>query len=343
MTRLRQSLLCVAPIAALCLVQAAPQQDSARAFLTTTFALSKSDISRVDAGEVVTRTLDAAHTREVGTLGVVRIATTPEQYVERLNDIAKFKRTEDILQIGTFGDSPRVEDLAALTIEEADIRRLRTCRRNDCDVRISADVIEQFASKMDWQVADASQRAADLLRQMLVQYVTRYRERGAAALMTYADSTAHLDVGAELASLIAGDHQTWRHIDNLREHVLTYPHDRVTAKDVIYWSKERVYKRPVISLTHLSIVRQPDEAPVRYAISSKQIYAMHYFDASLGLTLLLPDASASSPATYVIYLNRSRIDLFDGFFGGVAKRIVSGKARTLVGQQLTRLQHTLGS
>jgi hypothetical protein len=68
---------------------------------------------------------------------------------------------------------------------------------------------------------------------------------------------------------------------------------------------------------------------------------MHYYDASLGLTLLVPDPSAESPATYVVYLNRSRIDLFDGAFGGIARKIVAGKARTLVSEQLQRLQRTL--
>jgi hypothetical protein len=69
---------------------------------------------------------------------------------------------------------------------------------------------------------------------------------------------------------------------------------------------------------------------------------MHYFDASLGVTLLIPDTTASPPATYVVYLNRSRIDLFDGVFGGIARKVVSGKARSLVAEQLARLQHTLG-
>jgi hypothetical protein len=68
---------------------------------------------------------------------------------------------------------------------------------------------------------------------------------------------------------------------------------------------------------------------------------MHYFDASLGLTLLVPDDSPS-PVTYVVYLNRSRIDVFEGVFGSLARRIVSSKARALVGSQLSRLQHVLG-
>jgi hypothetical protein len=82
---------------------------------------------------------------------------------------------------------------------------------------------------------------------------------------------------------------------------------------------------------------------VAYAIGSKQIYAMHYYDASLGLTLLIPDRAAPSAATYVVYLNRSRIDLFDGLFGGVVRRVVAGRARGLVADQLQRLQRVLAS
>ena len=98
--------------------------------------------------------------------------------------------------------------------------------------------------------------------------------------------------------------------------------------DFIYWSKELVRGRPVISITHVAIAAAVDDSPVAFAIGSKQIYAMHYFDASLGLTLLVPDRTSATPATYVVYLNRSRIDLFDGLFGGVARRIVAGRARS---------------
>ena len=113
--------------------------------------------------------------------------------------------------------------------------------------------------------------------------------------------------------------------------------------DFVYWSRELVRGRPVVSMTHVATAAAIDDSPVAYAIGSKQIYAMHYYDASLGLTLLVPDPTSPSPATYVVYLNRSRIDLFDGLFGGVARKIVAGKARTLVAEQLQRLQRTLAS
>ena len=160
--------------------------------------------------------------------------------------------------------------------------------------------------------------------------------------MEYAGTSEPLNVGREFASLVDADTSTWTHVPRLRRHLLEYPAGADnTSSGFNYWSKERVHHRPVIGITHVVIVAGEQPSPVTYAIGSKQIYATHYFDASLGVTLLLRDTAAPSPATYVVYLNRTRIDLFDGLFGGVARRIVAGRARSLVAEQLARLQRTL--
>jgi hypothetical protein len=317
----------------------ASKLDHAHALLRAAFSLSSADMSRIDGGQVVSRTLDVHNRREVATLGIVRIETRPAAYVERLVDIATFKRTDKVLQVGTFGSPPQSGDVAALTVDESDLKRLRDCRVNDCDVRLSAEGIERFRREIDWREPAVSEKANVLLRQLLVEYVTRYRENGAAAAMEYADTSLPLNVGREFASLVDADTAIWKYAPRLRRHLLDYPgaiDDRVS--DFIYWSNELVHGRPVITITHVVIAHASEDSPVQYAIGSKQIYATHYFDASLGLTLLVRDPAASSPATYVVYLNRSRIDLFDGVFGGVARRIAAGRARSLVAEQLGRLQ-----
>ena len=311
-------------------------------FLTGAFGLAKSDLSRINSGRVYSRTLPVRNDREVATLGIVRIRTTPQRYVKQLSDIAVFKRDEAILQIGTFGTPPQSDDLAGLTLDEADLRSLRECRPGDCDVQLSADAIARFRTAVNWQAPDASRRATDLLRGILADYVTRYLEVGASATMEYADSSGRLVLADEFTSLLAADTATWTHVPALRGHLVGFPSARADgASDLIYWSKERVHRRAVVSVTHLGIVPGEHGSPVAYAIASKQIYAMHYFDASLGVTLLVPDTAASPPSTYVVYLNRSRIDLFDGLWGGVARQVVKGKARSLVSDQLGRLRTVL--
>jgi hypothetical protein len=315
--------------------------DPTRAFLASAFGLSPAEIGRIDGGQVVSRTLDVENRREIATLGIVRIRTAPSTYVERLVDIETFKRTDGILQIGTFSSPPQPEDIAPLTIDNDDLKDLRECRVDACDVRLSAEGIERVRHDVDWSAAGALPKAAQLVRQLLTEYVARYRESGAAAAMQYADRAPRLNVGREFASLVEADTVTWRYAPRLRQHLLDYPASTLATPDFIYWSKELVRGRPVVSITHVAIAPGVKDAPVAYAIGSKQIYAMHYYDASLGLTLLVPDAAATAPATFVVYLNRSRVDLFDGLFGGVARRLVAGRARSLVAEQLHRLQGVL--
>jgi hypothetical protein len=316
--------------------------DPARTFLTTAFHLSAADIARLDRGEVVSRTLEAKNRREVATLGIARIDTSPLKYIERLTDISTFKRTDDVLQIGKFSKAPRPADLDPLNIEDADLRRLRECHVDDCDLKLPAETIQRARQEIDWRAADASRKASLLIRQLLAGYVARYVQSGTAAAMEYADRAPRLNVAREFELLMDADTIAATYAPRLRRHLLEYPAQTSGATtDFIYWSKELVRGRPVVSITHVATAMAGDDSPVAYAIGSKQIYAMHYYDASLGLTLLVPDRTAASPTTFVVYLNRSRIDILDGFLGGVVRRLVAGRAKGVVAEQLQRLQRML--
>lgn len=319
-----------------------PTVDASRAFLMSAFELSVTEIGRLDRGEVISRTLDVKNRREVATLGIVWINTSPSRYLQRLADITTFKRTDDVLQIGMFSGVPQAGDVAALSIDPAELKRLRRCRVGNCDVRLPADVIERVQREIHWDAPDASRQASALIQQQLVEYVTRYCQRGSAAAMEYADRAPRLNVAREFAALIEADTVTSRYAPRLRRHLLDYPASSASGiTDFVYWSTELVRGRPVVSITHVATAAAVDDSPVAYAVGSKQIYAMHYFDASLGLTLLVPDRRPASSGTFVVYLNRSRIDLFDGLFGGVTRRIVAGRARGLVAEQLQRLQRVM--
>lgn len=312
-----------------------------RTFITDTFNVTAADWARIHAGRVVARTLPATNSREVATLGVVRMKITPEYYISQLEDIATFKKSDQVLQVGRFSSPPVVSDAAAMTVEDADIRALRSCRSGDCDVRLPAAAIERFRREIDWRRPDARDRAHQLLREILVEYVASYTKAGVAASMRYADTRTHLDTAREAREVAAIDEGGWKRFPELARHVLEYQGTPAPGiSDVIYWSKEKVASRQVVSITHLAIARTTN-SPADYAVASKQIYGTHYFDASLGLTILVRDDASPSPAIYVVYLNRTRIDLFDGLFGGVTRSIVSGKARGTVADHLALVQQRL--
>ena len=321
---------------------AARERLSARDFLADAFGITAADLTRINSGRVVTRTLESTNKREVATLGVTRIKVTPAYYIEQMLDIARFKKSDAVLQIGTFSTPPVLADVAAMTLEDFDIRQLRTCRVGNCGVQLPASAITRFQQTVDWRRADARDQANALMRQILVEYVGAHASSGASASMRYADQSQTVDVRVEIGQLARPEGPGWRHFPALGRHIRDYAGAGASGTtDLIYWSKEKVAARNVVSVTHLAIARTAADSPADYAVASMQIYGTHYFDASLGLTVLVRDSSSETPATYVAYLNRSRIDIFDGFFGGVTRNIVSGKARGTVSDHLGQLQRRL--
>ena len=316
-------------------------RDPARMFLANTFKVTSAEMGRIDGGQVVARSIPTGDPREVATLGVVRMRATPEFYAKQLTDIVAFKRDAAVLQIGRFGSVPDINDVAGLTLDDWDVRKLRECRVGSCGVQLSAGAIERFRKDVDWRRNDASEQASGVMKDILFEYTTRYRTMGSGVYLHDGDESEPLDSGQEFVSLLDSNGEIWQHFGDLRRHLLEFPNAQPAhTTDILYWSKERASRRTVLSVTHMAINR-PTEGPAEYAIASKQIYATHYFDASLGLTVLLRDQTASSPAMYVLYVNRSRVDVFNGMFGGIARGVVTARARALVAEQLERVQRMI--
>ncbi len=62
-------------------------------------------------------------------------------------------------------------------------------------------------------------------------------------------------------------------------------------------------------------------------ISSKQIYANHYFRSSLGLTAFATRPGSGGTAGYLMYLNRSRVDLLGGFLTFIKRWFIKKRLR----------------
>jgi hypothetical protein len=313
-----------------------PAVHAAQQFLATHFQLGVRDFRELDRREPVTRTLSTTDGREVATLGVIRIGAPPTFYLDQLRDIVAFKRTgAAVLQIGAFSNPARLDDVAGLSLDDRDLRSLQRCRPGDCDIQLSADALQRFRQDVSWDRADSKQAAERILRQVLVDLVTRYRERGDSALMTYVDSDQPLSLSNEFRSMVASQPAILERFPNLYQHLRDFPrHSTDSIEDVVYWSKEKMGPAVIITMTHLAIVRLVGGPEGAYAAASKQIYGSHYFDSSLGITVLLDVSRDSVPGMLVAYVNRSRLDALGGFFGGLKRTIVRSQTRSAMGASL---------
>ena len=326
-------------LAAAVLGGAAAQPEDTLAFLRGHFRFSAHDLRDLAEGRAPVRPLDTTDGREIAIAGAVRVPISPTEYVRQLRDIVEFKRHEAVQQIGTFSMPPRVSDMAGLSLDADHLGDLRKCEVDDCDVQLSRAAIGRLRAEVNWTSANATAEANRVYRDILTDQVARYLQAGDPALMTYENHGQPLVVADEFRAMVDAPPALLRRFPGLQHHVASFPRGRAPdAEDIIYWSKEDVGPKVIISITHMIIV-PVHGGPVLFAAASKQLYGSHYFDSSLGLTLLLRDTEPGS--TVLVYVNRSRIDVLSGFLGGLKRAIVRSRGRSAMEDTLRRIRTRL--
>jgi hypothetical protein len=104
----------------------------------------------------------------------------------------------------------------------------------------------------------------------------------------------------------------------MRRYLLEYP--RVTIPDAtsfLYWQETEFGLKPTIRISHLTVRENPDDT----VVTSKMLYASHYFWTGLEVRVLMPDPSRGTGFWFVT-VNRSRSDGLSGFTGMFVRRRV---------------------
>lgn len=319
------------------------QTSPLRTFLETDLGLDADDLARALDGHVVATTLDTEEPREIIVFGSMIVNVPRTFFVERIRDIEWMREGGSTLQLGRFGPQPNVGDLRGLDLPRDEIDSLRACRVGNCEVQLSAQAIRQLRTEVRWAAPYYAGQAMAIFRRMLTDYVQIYAEGGNHALIEYHDQRLPLRLREEIEDTLV----RWPFLASLfpvlNRHLASYPEsDRAAFEDSLYWALDSFGGlKPVVSITHASIHDPSPRHFVDTVVAAKQIYASHYLDASLGLTMLV-DRHTSDPSVQVLYLNRSR----SGFlkrrvFGGLARGFVRRRVRGTTEDYLRRTKRRL--
>lgn len=260
--------------------------------------------------------------REVAIFGGVRMRTTPEFFIRNFKQIVQFKKHQAVLQIGKFSDPPQEADVMSLSLDPKDVKAIKECKIGKCEIKLSADTIREFRN-LNWKAPNVPMRVHELARTMVVHYAINYMREGNQALSVYHDQKNPLRLADEFRDILKASPYLYHYFPELHLYLDEFPSSELpNSEGFLYWSKEKFGLKPVISITHVTIY-WPASSWSYAVIPSKQIYASHYFDASLGLTFVV--GSNKVPIVYVMYLNRSRSDALRGGFSGLKRAIVESK------------------
>jgi hypothetical protein len=282
--------------------------------------------SAVARGESLAKIL-ATDAREVAVAGVVRIAASSERLVDRHREVENLKRSAIVLDMGRLSKPPRVSDLASVPFEDYSLD-LRDCRPGDCRVRLAEPEIARFHREVDWRAAGWRERSRAVWQDVLTGYAAGYSHEGRRALPTLANKREPLSVPAELSLIV----DRFGFVNAFAPGFLTYlrefgPGGPEGLDAVMYWSKEDFGVRPVLRLSHQVIYRTTG-IPHAVLIATNQIYADHYLDASLMLTMTVDATEADGKAAfYMISVSRARTRSLSGLLRRIARSTVQSRSR----------------
>jgi hypothetical protein len=320
-----------------------PVRPALAKFLTATLQFSASDLEELARGRTVARTLATNDTREVAVAGATWFSTSVNTYLAKLHDIVKLKATKEVLQISPFAPRASASDMQSMTLDPEDIDDLRRCRVGNCKLKLDAAALERFQRDVRWSDPSAAETANRVAREIVAGYVAAYQQGGAPALPQYRDRDRAVHVADETRVLFDRFSILAERFPDLRRHLDAYPQGRAgNAEDLFYWSKESWGLKPVISATHLTLWKTTSDV-ADAIVTSKQIYATHYFDASLAVTFLTGSGNPDEPGMYVVYMNRSVVDALGGMFGLIKRTIARSKARNGLVDQLQGLKKRVES
>jgi hypothetical protein len=288
----------------------------------------EADLAAAEGGRIVTRSLqDSACDLAFGALLYVRAPM--DRLMSRPLETRAFLTVGEPLQFGLLGDPPRLADLDALRFDRKELRAARGCRPRDCSMKLGRPAMERLERwKSASRSSDSDRRLAGLLRESILDEVTAYREEG--RLPVYLDKDEPISVAEELRASVEGS----PYVDGgspFLAYVMDYPNAILDGtRDFFYWSCEEM-RRPIVSVHHLAIQREPDGGVVRYAIADKHLSDNHYFRARLELLWLLDGTDPSG--FYAVRLSRARIDP-PGWFADIAMGRIRRKTRSSLERQL---------
>jgi hypothetical protein len=335
-------------LAALLLVQlAAPDAQNVEPFkfFRDYVALKEDQIAAIRNGKAIARVIESSTPDEVFVFGSVYVRSTPEKYLQLASDIAELRKLPNYLAIRKFSDPPQLSDLEGFTLEPDDIKQLKHCEPEHCDVQLPTEAMDAFKQSVDWSVPDSANQVNRLGQKMALEALEKYIQGGNSALGTYRDKHHPAEVAETFRSLLSRSKAVPVYLPELDSYLLDYPEaGSENIQSEFYWEKVNFGLKPTLRIVQAIVYRGPRSTDPAYAIAVKQLYASHYFETALDLTVCVRDQqNPEHSAFYLITMKGSQQAGLTGFKGGIVRKVAVDRTRSSLERALGAIKQRLES
>ena len=342
---MRRICLCITlPVVLLLLssVIKASSPDEPYKFFREFVGLNEQQIAAIRSGKAIAKVIESRTPDEVYVFGSVYVEATPESYLKLASDIDALRKLPSYLAIQSFSDPPKLSDLEGFTLNEQDITELKNCKIGHCQLQLPTEAIEDFQQSIEWSAPDVADRVNRQAQRLALQALQEYMQGGNTALGAYRDKKHPAAVAETFASLIGRFEALPVYLPELNEYLLDYPKAKLENMQAgFYWEKVNFGLKPTFRIVQKIVYRGTIGKEPAYAVAEKQIYASHYFQTALDLTVCVKDTQRSG--FYIITVKGSEQAGLTGLKGSIVRKVAVDKTRSSLERVLVTTKQKLES
>lgn len=280
--------------------------------------LEADDLRNLYAGRIVAKMLPARDS-EIAVFLAAATDVDPADFIGAVRDPQRLWTSQQVPHVRRFSSPPRLKDLDALQFRESDVRAIRRCRPGNCDVKLTATEMRRL------QAADSIQRE---FRRVVFDRVIEYIERGFRSTSDFHDHEEQVDPLTVASGLLLRSPWLMEGAPRIGAYIEDFPNRTLPGGDsFLYWLETQYTPKPTVQVVHVFIHRRvPTSAAMpEVLVVSRQVYASHYLNGSLSLTVLVGDRGGSR--RYLAYATRARIDGLQGWLSGLRRLLIERSVR----------------
>jgi hypothetical protein len=314
-------------------------------FFKETIGLNDQQIADIQHGKAVVKVLSTQTPAEVAVFGAVYVHSSVEDYLKAAQNLNSLRGSPNYLAIQEFSTPPKLSDLKGFTLDDDDINDLKNCRPGKCELQLPGESMEAFKTSVNWSAPDVSAQVNNLAQKMALEELVKYQKDGDSALGSYYDKEHPLHVTEQFEALLHESPSFSHYLPDLQQYLIGYPQAQLpSAQNLFYWEKVKFGLKPTLRMNQMVIYRGSGPSGPIDSVAIKQLYASHYFQTALDLSVCAKDSSQSDKrGFYLITVKGSRQAGLTGPKGSMIRKTAVSRTSSSLESSLMHIKQVLES
>jgi hypothetical protein len=329
----------IAGSASLCRSQTSSELNT---YFQQNVGLSQDQIAAIRGGQAVAKVQKSRIPDEIFVFGAVYVKAPPERYLKLAYDFDRLRKVSGFLAIGKFSDPPQVSDLKGYSYDSEDIKAMKDCKPDNCQIQMPAGSIEALHKAVDFSAPDAGDKVNAYLHERVIERLVAYQKGGNQVLGEYNDKKKPTQVPEQFKYMLSYTQVLPKMLPDLYSYLLDYPKAKpANVEDMFYWAKVKFGLKPTMRVVQVVSMQGNNPHEPAYTIAEKQLYSSHYFETALDLTFCVSGDDPKQPGFYLIKFMGSEQAGLTGLKGSIVRKVAVGRSASSLQKSLTAIKDTL--